>query len=333
MPHNNVVRRHPVRSAAARPQGSVSIIDPPTPGASWPLTPSRCATIRLTRPRRSKRRRSRTNRSSPARSAIACPIKHVLYIIKENRTYDQVFGDMKDASGKPLGNGEPKICMFGEDVTPNQHQLARDYVLLDNLYCNSEVSVDGHSWCDGASPPISISAPGSSATPSTASCPATAERTRRRRRRIWDLCRRNGVSFMCYGEGAGRVPTANRGTWDRKRRDMDRVEGWIKDLHKAEKTGETAAVHDHVPWREPHARHDTRRLHARRLRRQQRHRPSARSSRPPATRKFWNEMAIFIVEDDAQNGPDHVDAHRTVGLVDLAPTPSAASSTPRTTRR
>src|SRR6202000_3181387 len=69
-----------------------------------------------------------------------CPIKHVLYIIKENRTYDQVLGDMTDSAGKPLGNSEPKICMFGENITPNQHQIARDYVLLDNFFVNSEVS-------------------------------------------------------------------------------------------------------------------------------------------------------------------------------------------------
>ena len=79
-----------------------------------------------------------------------CPIKYVLYIIKENRTYDQVFGDMKDRDGNPIGNGDPDLTMYGEKVTPNQHQLARDYVLLDNLYCNGEVSVDGHSWCDAA---------------------------------------------------------------------------------------------------------------------------------------------------------------------------------------
>jgi YVTN family beta-propeller protein len=79
-----------------------------------------------------------------------CPIKYVLYIIKENRTYDQVFGDMKDARGKPIGNGDPRLTLYGADVTPNHRRLAREYVLLDNLYCNGEVSVDGHSWCDAA---------------------------------------------------------------------------------------------------------------------------------------------------------------------------------------
>ena len=74
----------------------------------------------------------------------------MLYIIKENRTYDQVLGDFKDAQGRPAGNGDPALVMYGENVTPNHHQLARDYVLLDNFYCNGEVSVDGHDWCDGA---------------------------------------------------------------------------------------------------------------------------------------------------------------------------------------
>jgi hypothetical protein len=80
----------------------------------------------------------------------SCPIKYVLYIIKENRTYDQVLGDLTDANGKPIGNGDPTLTLFGEDISPNHHQLAREYALFDNLYCNSEVSVDGHSWSDGA---------------------------------------------------------------------------------------------------------------------------------------------------------------------------------------
>ena len=68
------------------------------------------------------------------------PIKHVIYIIKENRTFDQVFGDM----GR--GNCDPSLVMFGKEVTPNHHKLANEFVLLDNLYCNGHVSADGHPW-------------------------------------------------------------------------------------------------------------------------------------------------------------------------------------------
>ena len=72
------------------------------------------------------------------------PIKHVLFIMKENRTYDQVFGDLKQ------GNGDPSLTLFGRDVTPNQHALAEQFVLLDNLYCSGEVSQDGQPWTTSA---------------------------------------------------------------------------------------------------------------------------------------------------------------------------------------
>ncbi len=72
------------------------------------------------------------------------PIRHVIYIIKENRTYDQVFGDLKPA------NGDPALCMYGEDITPNQHALARQFGILDNFYCSGEVSGDGHIWSTAA---------------------------------------------------------------------------------------------------------------------------------------------------------------------------------------
>jgi DNA-binding beta-propeller fold protein YncE len=70
--------------------------------------------------------------------------KHVLYVIKENRTYDQVLGDMKE------GNGDSRLVIFGENVTPNQHKLSREFVLLDNTMCSGAVSADGHQWTDSA---------------------------------------------------------------------------------------------------------------------------------------------------------------------------------------
>ena len=108
---------------------------------------------------------------------------------------------MPDARGKPLGNGDPKLTMYGEKVTPNQHQLARDYVLLDNLYCNSEVSVDGHSWTDAAiatdfnqrSWIISYSGHGKLPGNEEMETPANGY--------LWDLCRRHGLSYRNYGEG------------------------------------------------------------------------------------------------------------------------------------
>src|SRR5262249_7376366 len=80
----------------------------------------------------------------PAVVGAGSPIKHILYIIKENRTYDQVFGDL------PQGNGDPRLTIFGRNVTPNKHRWAEEYVLFDNLYCDGEVSEDGHAWSNAA---------------------------------------------------------------------------------------------------------------------------------------------------------------------------------------
>jgi YVTN family beta-propeller protein len=79
-------------------------------------------------------------RPVPERAGEPSVFKHVVYLIKENRTYDQVFGDI------PEGNGDPSLCVFGERITPNQHRLARDFVLLDNTYCSGILSADGHQW-------------------------------------------------------------------------------------------------------------------------------------------------------------------------------------------
>ena len=80
----------------------------------------------------------------PERHGEPSVFEHVIYVIKENRTYDQVFGDMKE------GNGDPNLCIFGEEVTPNHHKLAREFVLLDNFYCSGVLSADGHSWANAA---------------------------------------------------------------------------------------------------------------------------------------------------------------------------------------
>jgi YVTN family beta-propeller protein len=78
----------------------------------------------------------------PERVGEPSVFQHVIYIIKENRTYDQVLGDVK------RGNGDASLCVFGENVTPNEHKLVRDFVLLDNTYCCSILSADGHQWTD-----------------------------------------------------------------------------------------------------------------------------------------------------------------------------------------
>ena len=83
-------------------------------------------------------------RPVPERIGEPSVIEHVVYVIKENRTYDQVLGDVKE------GNGDPELCIFGEEVTPNQHRLVREFVLLDNTYCAGILSADGHQWSTSA---------------------------------------------------------------------------------------------------------------------------------------------------------------------------------------
>ena len=83
-------------------------------------------------------------RPVPERVGEPSVFKHVIYVIKENRTYDQVLGDM------PEGNGHTNLCIFGEKYTPNQHKIAREFVLLDNTYCAGSQSADGHQWTDSA---------------------------------------------------------------------------------------------------------------------------------------------------------------------------------------
>jgi len=253
-------------------------------------------------------------------------IKHVIYIIRENRTYDQVFGDLG------IGNGDPTLTLFGKNVTPNGHALARRFVTLDNLYCNGEVSEDGHQWCDAAYATDftekawtnSYSKRGEpKATPEVVASPAGY---------LWDNCRRNNVSFRSYGEGRivetspETTPTMDlKGSllghvaadWPRQpfvNRDYNRVDYFIKELHQAEQTGawpqfmimslgenhtEGLAGGKYSPI--AHVASNDLGL--------------AKLVEAVSRSKFWPETAIFVIEDDAQNGPDHVDAHRTVGLV------------------
>jgi YVTN family beta-propeller protein len=254
-------------------------------------------------------------------------IKHVLYIIRENRTYDQVFGDL----GR--GNSDPKLVLFGKDITPNAHALTNQTVILDNLYVNGEVSEDGHQWSDAAYAtnftekawPSSYSRRGE---------PAADERlTASPAGYLWDNCRKHGLTFITYGEFSkfradpGHAPQFqgvkslqehfSSGWLTGKlngERDPDLVPFFIDDLKQAEQTGNwwqfmvMGLPEDHTRGLSPGA-----------------YTPKAMAGSNDVAlgrvveaishSRFWAETAIFVIEDDAQNGPDHVDDHRTVGLV------------------
>ena len=242
-----------------------------------------------------------------------CAIKYVLYIIKENRTYDQVLGDFTDAQGKRAGNGDPALAIYGEPVTPNHHQLARDYVLLDNLYCNGEVSVDGHSWCDAAIATDFNQRSWIMSYSKHGHLPGNEEMENPAEGYLWDLCHRHGLSYKNYGEGAQRVPSSSRGKWTGDR-DMDRVKWWIDDLHAAEESGKLPRF-TIMSLGENHTKGTTPGVNTPDACVASNDIGLARIVEAASQSKFWKEMAIFVIEDDAQNGPDHVDAHRTVGLV------------------
>src|SRR5262249_9926093 len=135
----------------------------------------------------------------PERHGEPSSIEHVIYIIRENRTYDQVFGDIKE------GNGDPTLCIFGEKVTPNAHRLARQFVLLDNFYVESEVSADGHEWSMGAycTDFVKKAWPLNYRGSKKVTFPAEGmhdEAARPAGGYIWDRCAEAKVSYRSYGE-------------------------------------------------------------------------------------------------------------------------------------
>ena len=137
-----------------------------------------------------------TGNPIPMKVGDPSPIKYVFYIIKENRTYDQVLGDIKE------GNGDSSLVLFDEKVTPNQHALARDFVLLDNFYVDAEVSADGHSWTMGAYATDFIEKhwPAQYSNRGGVTAAAGKRAVANNKAYIWDACKNAGVSYRTYGE-------------------------------------------------------------------------------------------------------------------------------------
>jgi YVTN family beta-propeller protein len=268
----------------------------------------------------------------PAKVGQGSPIKHLIYIIKENRTYDQVLGDL------PKANGDARLAIFGRTVTPNAHAIAETFATFDNCYADGDVSQDGHSWSNGAyatdqnekSWPANYGGHSQGATLSASYIPAAGY--------LWDQAQRAGLTYRSYGEYAARVSdgTAARmealkgvhglighvsaayKNWDA--RDTENAKTFIKEFDAYEANYDSAdpekrlpnfivmgLPQDHTKGTQPGA-----------------YTPVAmvadndqglgmiveRVSRS----RYWKETAIFVIEDDAQDGPDHVDARRTVCL-------------------
>jgi len=267
----------------------------------------------------------------PLRPGDPSPLRYCIYVVKENRTYDQVLGDMVG------GNGDPSLCLFPEEVTPNHHQLAREFVLLDNFYVESEVSADGHEWTMGAYAtdfvekmwPLSYGHNASGKFPYPAegnfsiAYPAGGY--------LWDAARRAGVTYRSYGEfvANGRTPAdparsrvkSLQGHFDPYYRgfdltypDVKRAERFISELQRFEKSGDMPRLQI-VRLPNDHTRGVSAGAHTPRALVGDNDLALGRLVEAVSRSRFWPETAIFVVEDDAQNGPDHVDAHRTVAFV------------------
>ena len=256
----------------------------------------------------------------PMKVGDPSPIRYVFYLIKENRTYDQVLGDI------PGGNGDPSLVLFGENITPNLHKLAKEFVLLDNFYCDGEVSADGHSWSMGAYATdfLEKTWPTSYGGRGGGYYGEGMRPTANNKWYIWDQCKKKNISFRTYGEftdaRTASIPVLENHFcpyytgWNMDVKDTSRFYQWKREF-------DSLLAKNSVP------QFNT-------LRFGNDHTEGLRKDKPTpfahvadndlavglfieylSKSPIWKESAVFVVEDDAQNGADHVDAHRTTAYV------------------
>jgi len=274
----------------------------------------------------------------PSKLGEPSTIEHVFYIIKENRTYDQVFGDL------PQGDGDPKLCMFPREVTPNHHALAEEFVLLDNFYCNGVNSADGHAWSvEGeASAFLERSFGGWTRSYPYGDDPLSPCSSGF----IWDNVLGHGLTFRNFGEFdyaepskpgrtfkkiyddfvAGKTEVFNQQIgvdrlrafssrdfpgWNMNIPDVLRASRFIAELKKAKTWPNMTIIvlpQDHnsgsaagMPTPCAHTADNDLAL--------------GRIVEAISNSPFWKKSAIFVIEDDPQNGVDHIDGHRSLCLV------------------
>jgi len=278
----------------------------------------------------------------PLRAGQRSVFEHVIYIIKENRTYDQVLGDMKE------GNGDPSLVQFGEQVTPNHHKLAREFVLFDNFYCSGVLSADGHQWTDEAivTDYLEKSFGGFERSyPYDGGDPLAYASSGF----IWDNVLRHGLTFRNYGEFVGADIEPANATWSdlyadyksgaRRARiravpqlhtlepyvcptyigfpgkvtDAYRADEFLREFRAYEAKGTLPNFiimllpNDHTVGTRPDYPTPQAAVADNDL-------ALGRIVEAVSHSKFWPKTCIFVVEDDPQAGLDHVDGHRTVAF-------------------
>lgn len=255
------------------------------------------------------------------------PIKHVIYVIKENRTYDQVFGDIEK------GNGDPSLTIFGKDITPNIHKLADQFVLLDNFYANAEISAQGHNWSTAAQANDYVEKnwfANYSGRNREYDFEGGNEAAYPKAGFLWTNAARSGVSFRSYGEFTNYDQTTGKyvaseaslgnnfdpdyPSYNLKISDLTRLDAWKEEYQQYVKNGNLPQLqivrlpNDHTLGTKkgeltPQAMVAQNDYALGKL-------VDMVSNSP-----YWKDTAIFVTEDDAQNGWDSVDAHRTTSLV------------------
>jgi DNA-binding beta-propeller fold protein YncE len=261
------------------------------------------------------------------------PIEHVIYIVKENRTYDQVLGDIKE------GNGDPSLVLFGENVTPNLHKLAREFVLLDNFYVSADVSAAGHNWSTAAISPDYVEKmwPNQYAQRrktydfeegDPAALPPAGY--------LWTNAAMAGVSMRNFGymvenkpkiapTGSeqidkiddpvlAKVTNRNFRTFDLTYPDMERAKVFLAEFAEYEKGGTMPRLiflrlgNDHTEGTKAGALTPISDVADNDL-------AVGTVVEAVSKSRFWASTLICILEDDAQDGPDHVDSHRSTAYL------------------
>jgi len=329
-------------------RGSVQVID--LPHSDWALS------THLADWTAQVRRNNHIDARPAPKPARLSAIKHVIYVIKENRTYDQVFGDL----GK--GNGDPELTLFGDESAPNHRALARRFVLLDNFYVDAEVSQDGHPWSTQATAtdyvdkvwpfdyawayyrsydseyvPLAQQFPteplaSDETVPRSASAATVGY--------IWDNAYDHGVSFRDYGEGTPWDDPKNCEPGHVMKSDLTRLQArfgthvdprypgwnldcsdhavrepeWEREFRGFERNGKLPGL-EIVYFPNDHTQGTTRKLATPRSYMADNDVALGRLVDVVSHSDYWRSTAIFVLEDDAQDGPDHVDAHRSTALV------------------
>ena len=267
----------------------------------------------------------------PSKVGQGSPIKHIIYIIKENRTYDQVFGDLAHT------NGDPRLAIFGRQITPNQHAMSEQFATFDNCYADGDVSQDGHSWANAAyatdqnekSWPANYGGHAQAQNRSLAYMPSSGY--------LWDAARRKGLTYRSYGEYAGRASTGepmssipgagglvghvSPNYLQNRVRDTDNARVFLDEFAQYEANFDSKDPEKRLPnyivmsMQENHTHGtDPKSFTPRAMVANQDFALGQMLERLTHSR-YWPQMAVFIMEDDAQDGPDHVDARRTACLV------------------